>query len=137
MKLQLNFNKPGNYAFFCPVSKVHLTRSNPVGFVNEVTPYISRGLKSKSIIDVSDNTVTGQKTAKPEETKPEETQSVQTDEVKTTEAMPSTEPSTEEEPVAAPVEEVKEETVKVESEPTQQDAPVPSEKPKKGRQKKA
>ena len=137
MKLQLNFNKPGNYAFFCPVSKVHLTRSNPVGFVNEVTPYISRGLKSKSIIDVSDNTVTGQKTAKPEETKPEETKPVQTDEVKTTEAMPSTEPSTEEKPVAAPVEEVKEETVKVESEPAQQDAPAPSEKPKKGRQKKA
>ncbi len=133
MKLQLNFNKPGNYAFFCPVSKVHLTRSNPVGFVNEVTPYISRGLKSKSIIDVSDNTVTGQKTAKPEEIKPEETKPVQTEEVKTTEAMPSTE----EEPVAAPVEEVKEETVPVESEPAQQDAPAPSEKPKKGRQKKA
>ncbi len=136
MKLQLNFNKPGNYAFFCPVSKVHLTRSNPVGFVNEVTPYISRGLKSKSIIDVSDNTVTGQKTAKPEEIKPEETKPVQTEEVKTTEAMPSTE----EEPVAAPVEEVKEETATVESEPAQQEAPAePSEKPspKRGRQKKA
>lgn len=130
MKLQLNFNKPGNYAFFCPVSKVHLTRSNPVGFVNEVTPYISRGLKSKSIIEVSDNNVTGQKTAKPE-AKP-----VQTEEVKATEAMPSNE----EETVAAPVEEVKEETVQVESEPAQQEAPAePSEKPspKRGRQKKA
>lgn len=52
MKLQLNFNKPGNYAFFCPVSKVHLTRSNPVAFVNEVTPYINRGLKSKAIIEI-------------------------------------------------------------------------------------
>lgn len=129
MKLQLNFNKPGNYAFFCPVSKVHLTRSNPVAIVNEVTPYIKRGLKSKSIIEVADNTVTGQKTAKQPE--PE----VQT-EVQTTEAMPSVE----EEPVAAPVEEVKEETVKVESEPAQQEAPAePSEKdkPKRGRQKKA
>ncbi len=131
MKLQLNFNKPGNYAFFCPVSKVHLTRSNPVAFVNEVTPYISRGLKSKSIIEVSDNNVTGQKTAKPEETK-----SVQAEEVNATEAMPSNE----EEPVAAPVEEVKEETAQVESEPAQQEAPAePSEKPspKRGRQKKA
>lgn len=134
MKLQLNFNKPGNYAFFCPVSKVHLTRSNPVAFVNEVTPYISRGLKSKSIIEVSDNNVTGQKTAKPEEANQEETKSVQAEEVNATEAMPSIE----EEPVAAPVEEVKEETAQVESEPAQQEAPAePSEKPKRGRQKKA
>ena len=108
---------------------MHLTRSNPVAFVNEVTPYISRGLKSKSIIEVSDNNVTGQKTAKPEETK-----SVQTEEVNATEAMPSNE----EEPVAAPVEEVKEETAQVESKPAQQEAPAePSEKPKRGRQKKA
>lgn len=128
MKLQLNFNKPGNYAFFCPVSKVHLTRSNPVAFVNEVTPYIKRGLKSKSIIEVSDNNVTGQKTAKPE-AKP-----VQAEETKATEAMPSVE----EETVAAPVEEVKEETAQVESEPAQQEAPAEhSEKPKRGRQKKA
>lgn len=126
MKLQLNFNKPGNYAFFCPVSRVHLTRSNPVAFVNEVTPYIKRGLKSKSIIEVSDDSVTGQKTAKPVQTQ---------EEVKATEAMPSVE-----EPVAAPVEEVKEETAQVESEPAQQEAPAePSEKPspKRGRQKKA
>jgi hypothetical protein len=126
MKLQLNFNKPGNYAFFCPVSRVHLTRSNPVAFVNEVTPYIKRGLKSKSIIEVSDDSVTGQKTAKPVQTQ---------EEVKATEAMPSVE-----EPVAAPVEEVKEETATVESEPAQQEAPAePSEKPspKRGRQKKA
>lgn len=127
MKLQLNFNKPGNYAFFCPVSRVHLTRSNPVAFVNEVTPYIKRGLKSKSIIEVSDDSVTGQKTAKPVQTQ---------EEVKATEAMPSIE----EETVAAPVEEVKEETATVESEPAQQEAPAePSEKPspKRGRQKKA
>jgi hypothetical protein len=130
MKLQLNFNKPGNYAFFCPVSKVHLTRSNPVGFVNEVTPYISRGLKSKSIIEVSDNSMTGQRTAKPE-AKP-----VQKEEVKATEAMSSTE----EEPATEAVEEAKEETVQVESEPVQQKAPAePSEKPssKRGRPKKA
>lgn len=133
MKLQLNFNKPGNYAFFCPVSRVHLTRSNPVAFVNEVTPYIKRGLKSKSIIEVSDNNVTGQKTAKPE-AKPVQAKPVQAEETKATEAMPSVE----EETVAAPVEEVKEETTQVESEPAQQEAPAePSEKPKRGRQKKA
>ena len=60
MKLQLNFNKPDNYAFFCPVSNVHLTLSNPVAFVNQTTPYIERGLKSKAIIDVTDENA-GQK----------------------------------------------------------------------------
>ena len=54
MKLQLNFNKPGNYAFFCPISKIHLTRSNPVAFVSEVTPYINRGIKSKSILVIDE-----------------------------------------------------------------------------------
>lgn len=123
MKLQLNFNKPGNYAFFCPVSRVHLTRSNPVAFVNEVTPYITRGLKSKSIIEVSDNDVTGQKTAKPEEPIQEIV----------TEPMPSTEGSE-----IAYVEEVKEETEQVESKPDQQEAPADHSEPKKrGRQKKA
>lgn len=130
MKLQLNFNKPGNYAFFCPVSRVHLTRSNPVAFVNEVTPYITRGLKSKSIIEVSDNGVTGQKTAKPEEPTNPINQLQQT---ATEEAAPSTEESE-----TAPVDEVKEETEKVESEPVQQEAPADNSEPKKrGRQKKA
>lgn len=70
MELQLNFNKPGNYAFFCPVSKVHLTRSNPVAIVNEVTPYIKRGLKSEAILDVTDKKA-GQK-AESEPKKPQE-----------------------------------------------------------------
>lgn len=60
MKLQLNFNKPDNYAFFCPASNVHLTLSNPVAFVDQTTPYIERGLKSKAIIDVT-NENAGQK----------------------------------------------------------------------------
>ena len=63
MKLQLNFNKPGNYAFFCPISKVHLTRSNPVAFVNEVTPYINRGIKSKSILVIDEEGQNISKTA--------------------------------------------------------------------------
>lgn len=66
MKLQLNFNKLDNYAFFCPVSKIHLTRSNPVAFVDEVTPYITRGLKSKAILDITEETA-GQKPVQTEQ----------------------------------------------------------------------
>lgn len=51
-KIALNNRKPYNYAFFCPVSKLHLTVSNPVGFAHEVTPAISRGLKSGTLVDV-------------------------------------------------------------------------------------
>ena len=128
MKLQLNFNKPDNYAFFCPVSKVHLTRSNPVAFVNGVTPYIERGLKSKAILEIAED-ITGQKAATKSEPKKEKPVEIQ-------ESIPSVE-----EKVVDTVEETKEETVAtepVESEPIQQEAPAPSEKPaKKGRQKKA
>lgn len=56
IKLMLNRKKFNNYAFFCPVSRVHLTMSNPVGFANEVTPAILRALKSDKLIDV-DNVV--------------------------------------------------------------------------------
>lgn len=48
----LNRQKFNNYAFFCPVSRMHLTVSSPVGYANEVTSAILRGLKSKSILDV-------------------------------------------------------------------------------------
>lgn len=53
IELTLNVMKTGNYAFFCPVSRLHLTLSNPVGYIpaNGVTSYILRGLKSKSILD--------------------------------------------------------------------------------------
>lgn len=50
----LNANKPNNYAFFCPKSKLHLTVSNPVGYVSEVTPAIIRAVKSKCILEVPD-----------------------------------------------------------------------------------
>ena len=56
IKLMLNTHKFNNYAFFCPVSKLHLTVSSPVGFTNEVTTAILRALKAKTIIDV-DNIV--------------------------------------------------------------------------------
>ena len=52
MKLVLNMRKPYNYAFFDPRSRIHLTVSNPIGFANEVTPAILRGLRSQVIIDV-------------------------------------------------------------------------------------
>lgn len=48
----LNLHKFNNYAFFCPVSRMHLTVSSPVGFADEVTPAILKGLKSKAILDV-------------------------------------------------------------------------------------
>jgi hypothetical protein len=128
MKLQLNFNKPDNYAFFCPVSKVHLTRSNPVAFVNGVTPYIERGLKSKAILEIAED-ITGQKASTKAKSEPVQ-------EVKKPEEQKESIPSVEEK-VVDTVEETKEETAKVESEPIQQKAPAPSEKPKKGRQKKA
>lgn len=53
IELRLNSKKPGNYAFFCPVTKIHLTIANPVGFTNRVSNYILRGLKSKTLIDVN------------------------------------------------------------------------------------
>ncbi len=66
--LKLNLRKPNNYAFFCPVSKVHLTVSNPVGSANEVTPAILRAVKANTIIDVDGviNLKTGSVSAKKE-----------------------------------------------------------------------
>ena len=48
----LNLHKFNNYAFFCPVSRLHLTVSSPVGFSNEVTPAILKALKAKTVLDV-------------------------------------------------------------------------------------
>lgn len=122
MKLQLNFNKPGNYAFFCPLSKIHLTRSNPVAFVNEVTPYINRGLKSKAIIEIVETE--GQKANIKKEEEP----------VKKEEVASSTEQATE------TVEEVKatEKTEETKEEPKTEEVAAKEsaqaeEKPKRGR----
>ena len=52
IKIALNLRKPGNYAFFCPDSRLHLTRSNPVGFTSRVTSAILMGLVTKSLLDV-------------------------------------------------------------------------------------
>jgi hypothetical protein len=52
IQIALNLRKPGNYAFFCPVSRLHLTRSNPVGYVDGVTSAILTGLRFKTLLDV-------------------------------------------------------------------------------------
>ena len=52
IKFMLNKQKFNNYAFFCPVSRMHLTVSSPVGYANEVTSAILKAIKSKTIIDV-------------------------------------------------------------------------------------
>ncbi len=52
IKLGLNTRKFNTYAFFCPVSRLHLTVSNPVGYADRVTPAILRALKSKTILDI-------------------------------------------------------------------------------------
>ena len=52
VKFMLNLHKFNNYAFFCPVSRLHLTVSSPVGYTNEVTTAILRALKTETILDV-------------------------------------------------------------------------------------
>ena len=71
--LRLNIAKPNNYAFFCPVTKLHLTLTNPVGTTDRVSAYILRGLKSKSLIDVNNVIVleTGKVNAKNKKSEPE------------------------------------------------------------------
>ena len=53
IELRLNQRKTGNYAFFCPVTKLHLTLANPVGITDRVSPYILRALKSNTLVDVN------------------------------------------------------------------------------------
>lgn len=56
IRLQLNRGKRDNYAFYCPISKLHLTLSSHMDVAPCVTPYILRGLKTKVLIDV-DNVI--------------------------------------------------------------------------------
>ena len=51
-RIGLNLRIKDNYAFFCPESRLHLTRSNPVGITDRVTSSILRGLKAKTLIDI-------------------------------------------------------------------------------------
>lgn len=98
VKIALNLRKPGNYAFFCPVSRLHLTRSNPVGYADGVTSAILMGLMSKSLLDV-DGVVdlkTGKTKEKAADSNKEE---IKTDEIQEHEEQPvdaSEDPNTEE-----------------------------------------
>ena len=72
IRFALNIKKFNTYAFFCPVSRLHLTLSNPVGVSDRVTPAILRGLKSKTILDIDnavDMTTGAEKVLSQEETK--------------------------------------------------------------------
>lgn len=72
IRFALNIKKFNTYAFFCPVSRLHLTLSNPVGVSDRVTPAILRGLKSKTILDIDNavDMITGaEKVLSQEETK--------------------------------------------------------------------
>lgn len=51
-KIALNIKKPGNYAFFCPSSRLHLTLSHPVAITDRVTSSIIHGIRFGKLIDV-------------------------------------------------------------------------------------
>ena len=53
LELRLNPKKVGNYAFFCPVTRLHLTLANPVGYTDRISNYILRAIKGGTIIDVN------------------------------------------------------------------------------------
>lgn len=121
IKLMLNLQKFNNYAFFCPVSRLHLTVSSPVGFSNEVTPAILKALKAKTILDVDGvvNIETG-------------TVKVENQVVSAKAPIPKVEPVVEpkaEQPVAEPVQEKAPEPKSAESDEKADD------KPKKGNKK--
>ena len=52
IRFALNTKKFNNFAFFCPVSRLHLTLSSPVGFADRVTPAIARALTAQTILDI-------------------------------------------------------------------------------------
>ena len=127
MKLQLNFNKPNNYAFFCPVSRLHLTRTNPIGYANEVTPSIKRALKIGNILDITEDKVESKTEASSNDQTLKEEKVVQEVEVKepieeakveqqTTSTEESIEQPQAQEEVAEPEHVVKEEPSKVSKE---------------------
>lgn len=51
-RIGLNTKLAGNYSFFCPLTKLHLVLTNPVGVIDRVSPSIIRGIKSGTLIDI-------------------------------------------------------------------------------------
>lgn len=129
IKLALNLHKFNNYAFFCPVSRLHLTVSSPVGYTNEVTPAILKALKVETIldvdgvIDIETGTVKAAKQATA--TKAQKPVQEKTPEPKSAEPKVEYNEKTEENPADTVVEEAKADDTKAE------------EKPKKGIKKTA
>ena len=87
VKLMLNLHKFNNYAFFCPVSRLHLTVSSPVGYTNEVTPAILKAIKAKTVLDVDGviNLETGTINEDTKQVKNTETPAAPTEQTKSTE----------------------------------------------------
>lgn len=87
VKLMLNLHKFNNYAFFCPVSRLHLTVSSPVGYTNEVTPAILKAIKAKTVLDVDGviNLETGTINEGTKQVKKTETPAAPTEQSKNTE----------------------------------------------------
>ena len=54
LRFELNLHKPDNYAFFCPVSKMHLTLSNPIGYADRVTPAIENAMDANCIFQANE-----------------------------------------------------------------------------------
>ena len=89
VKLMLNLHKFNNYAFFCPVSRLHLTVSSPVGYTNEVTPAILKAIKAKTVLDVDGviNLETGTINEDTKQVKKTETPAAPTEQPKSTETL--------------------------------------------------
>lgn len=52
VRIALNKLMHDNYAFFCPVTLLHLSLSRPLGMITVLSDSIERGLKAGTLIDV-------------------------------------------------------------------------------------
>lgn len=78
MKVALNRLVPSNYAFFDPVSRLHLTLSDPVAVIDEVTKPIEVALRTKTLIQLDGGEqVTNKKANKETPSEPIETPSAE------------------------------------------------------------
>lgn len=81
LRFELNLHKPDNYAFFCPVSKMHLTLSNPIGYADRVTPAIENAMDANCIFQTNEpGAVTTEESVKEQEENTEENAEENTEE---------------------------------------------------------
>lgn len=102
LKLMLNLQKFNNYGFFCPVSKVHLTVSSPVGYASEVTPAILKAVKASTVIDVDGKIDLETGTIKSAPVEPAQVKSEEPVVSPTEDVIPSAEEESQEEESKAP-----------------------------------